>query len=63
LDCIAESSGGKFYDANTAGDLIKSVSTSVDRAISGRVIMHPKIKAVNTEVLPDSSPATPNAVP
>lgn len=56
LDCIAEGSGGKFYDANTAGDLIKSVSTSVDRAISGRVIMHPKIKAVNTEVLPDSSP-------
>ena len=63
LDCIAEGSGGKFYDANTAGDLIKSVSTSVDRAISGRVIMHPKIKAVNTEVLPDSTPATPNAVP
>ena len=55
LDCIAEGSGGKFYDANTAGDLIKSVSTSVDKAISGRVIMHPKVKAVNTEVLPDSS--------
>jgi Ca-activated chloride channel family protein len=67
LNCIAESSGGKFYDANTAGDLIKSVSTSVDRAISGRVIMHPKMRAVNTEVLPDNSPSstpiTPNAVP
>ena len=67
LNCIAESSGGKFYAANTAGDLIKSVSTSVDRAISGRVIMHPKMRAVNTEVLPDNSPSstpiTPNAVP
>ncbi len=62
LDCIAESSGGKFYDANTAGDLIKSVAKSVDKAISGRVILHPKMKAVNTEVAPDSSP-TPNAVP
>lgn len=39
LDCIATSSGGKYYDANTAADLIDSVSHSVSQAISGEVII------------------------
>lgn len=38
LNCIAEVSGGKYYDANTAAELIESVSRSVSKAISGRVL-------------------------
>ncbi len=41
LDCIAKGSGGKYYDANTAADLIKSVSASINQAVSGRVIIKP----------------------
>jgi Ca-activated chloride channel family protein len=42
LHCVAESSGGKYYDANSVDDLIDSVSRSVDKAISGKVIIKPK---------------------
>lgn len=38
LNCVAETSGGHYYDANSAGDLIDSVSHSIDKAISGRVL-------------------------
>jgi Mg-chelatase subunit ChlD len=38
LNCIAEASGGKYYDADTAAQLVDSVSRSVDTAISGRVL-------------------------
>ena len=43
LHCLAETSGGKYFDANSAGDLIQSVAHSVDKAISGKVIMKPKV--------------------
>ncbi|MDR3616950.1 MAG: VWA domain-containing protein [Candidatus Obscuribacterales bacterium] len=49
LNCIANATGGKYYDANTSGDLIDSVSQSVDKAISGRVIVKPGVPVKNTE--------------
>jgi Mg-chelatase subunit ChlD len=61
LNCIAESSGGKYYDANSAGELIDKVSKSVEKAISGRVIIKPSLNAKNTETLPESVPI-PNTV-
>lgn len=39
LNCIAEKSGGKYYDADTSADLIKSITDSVKQAVSGKVIM------------------------
>jgi hypothetical protein len=61
LDCIAKTSGGKYYDANTAGKLIDSISESVDKAISGRVLT-PSEKSKNTETPPELIPlhATPD---
>ena len=38
LNCITESSGGKYYDANSAEEFIYSVQESVNTAISGHVI-------------------------
>jgi Ca-activated chloride channel family protein len=38
LNCIAEHSGGKYYDANSAAELADSISHMVNAAISGRVI-------------------------
>lgn len=38
LNCISEASGGKFYDANTAGELVDSINVSVKQAIQGKVI-------------------------
>jgi Mg-chelatase subunit ChlD len=38
LNCISEASGGKFYDANTAGELLDSINVSVRQAIQGKVI-------------------------
>jgi hypothetical protein len=42
LHCVAESSGGKYFDANNIGELIQSVTHSVDKAISGKIIIKPK---------------------
>jgi Mg-chelatase subunit ChlD len=42
LNCLAQASGGKYYDANNVDDLIQSVAHSVNRAISGKVIIKPK---------------------
>jgi Mg-chelatase subunit ChlD len=42
LNCLAQASGGKYYDANNIDDLIQSVVHSVNRAISGKVILKPK---------------------
>ena len=53
LNCIAEVSGGKYYDANTAAELIDSVTQSVSKAISGRVIIKGKD---GTETPPDLVP-------
>ena len=41
LNCIADKSGGKYYDAKTAAQLVDAVSASVSKAIEGRVIVHP----------------------
>lgn len=49
LNCITETSGGKYYDANTAAQLIESISASVNKAISGRVIIKPGTPATNVE--------------
>jgi len=51
LNCIAEQSGGKYYDADTAAQLIDSVSTSVNKAISGQVLSPNHAK--NTETPPE----------
>jgi Mg-chelatase subunit ChlD len=42
LNCITESSGGKYYDANSSEQFIGGVTESVNTAISGRVL--PKIE-------------------
>ncbi len=52
LNCIAEKSGGKFYDANTAAELVDSINYSVKQAISGKVITRLKNPAINNEILP-----------
>ncbi len=49
LNCITEKSGGKYYDAKTAAQLIESISASVNKAISGRVIIKPGAPAKNIE--------------
>jgi Mg-chelatase subunit ChlD len=38
LNCIAEASGGKFFDTNSVAELIEQMSHTVEKAISGRVI-------------------------
>ncbi len=48
LNCITERSGGKYSDANSANDLIDSVSASVNKAIYGRVILRPSSPAQNS---------------
>jgi hypothetical protein len=52
LNCIASASGGKFYDANTAAELVDSIRESVQKAVgegkvSGRVLTRIKGKDVN----------------
>lgn len=49
LNCISETSGGKYYDAKTAAQLVDSISASVNKAISGRVIIKPGTPATNVE--------------
>jgi hypothetical protein len=71
LNCIAERSGGKYFDANTAGELIESIAHSVDKAISGRVVPKAGNTIKNPETQPDvekgggSSPGSsaPSSVP
>jgi hypothetical protein len=54
LKCVAEKSGGKYFDAKTAAELIDSVSASVTKAIEGRVIIRPSV---------DSSGGAPGGLP
>jgi len=57
LNCVAEGSGGKYYDVNSAPEMIESVSNSVNQAISGKVLVKPKgMPATNIETLPDVEP-------
>lgn len=51
LNCISQASGGKYYDANTAAQLIDSISNSVNAAVSGRVITKPGQPVKNTEIM------------
>jgi len=46
LDCIAKSSGGKYYDAKSSGELINGISASVSKAIEGRVVLRPSSGSV-----------------
>jgi Ca-activated chloride channel family protein len=59
LNCVAESSGGKYYDANTAAQLIESVSKSVNTAISGRVLPKGDTPAKNIETPVELQPIQP----
>jgi len=59
LNCIAQVSGGKYYDANTAAELIESMSRSVSHAIEGRILTKMSQPAVNTETPPDLAPILP----
>lgn len=53
LNCIASVSGGKYYDANTAAELIDSVAKSVNTAIQGRVITKIKDSSGAVEIAPE----------
>jgi hypothetical protein len=59
LNCISEGSGGKYFDANTAAELIESISNSVNKAISGRVISKPGTSVKNSETPPELQPIQP----
>jgi Ca-activated chloride channel family protein len=59
LNCVAERSGGKYYDANTAAELVDSVSKSVGSALSGKVLPHPGANGKNTETAPELVPTNP----
>jgi hypothetical protein len=63
LDCIARTSGGQYHDANTAAQLVDSVSASVDKAISGRIIVKPGTNVKGSDTPPELMPqhATPDA--
>lgn len=65
LNCIAQKSGGKYYDANTSADLVNGITNSVRQAISGKVLT--KISApVLTDTVPADfapAPARGNTVP
>lgn len=53
LDCIAKSSGGKYYDADTAAKLVESISNSVSAAISGVVITPGAAKTIMNPATPE----------
>lgn len=57
LHCVAEMAHGKYYDANSAAQLVDSVSKSVGAAISGKII-HPGANK-NTQTAPEIVPAHP----
>lgn len=64
LDCIAKSSGGKYYDNDTSAKLIDSISHSVSQAISGSVIIPGKQPAEKSQILnletpPELTPIIP----
>jgi hypothetical protein len=51
LNCITQQSGGKYSDADSASDLIDSVSASVNKAIHGRIIIRPSAPAgINQDI-------------
>jgi len=62
LHCVAEISGGKYFDANTAAELVDSVSKSVGSAISGKVLPRAgaSTSGKNSETTPELVPSNPN---
>ncbi len=67
LNCIAQKSGGKYYDANTSADLINGITDSVKHAISGKVltkITSPKITdTIPSDLAPIIKPGDAKAPP
>lgn len=66
LNCIAHTSGGQYYNADTAAKLIESISHSVSQAISGQVILPGQNNIKNPETPPELIPILPmdgSAVP
>lgn len=68
LNCIAQKSGGKYYDANTSAELVDSITNSVKSAISGKVLTKITTPAVNEKgdkipadlaPIPPKEPSTP----
>lgn len=62
LNCIAQKSGGKYYDANTSAELINSITDSVKQAISGKVLTKLSTPTQDEKPLPaDFAPLAPPA--
>lgn len=59
LNCIAQASGGQYYNADTSSKLIESISHSVSQAISGQVIIPGQSKIKNPETPPELIPILP----
>lgn len=57
LNCIAQKSGGKYYDANTSAELVNSITNSVRSALSGKVLTKLKTPLLNDTVPADLAPA------
>ncbi len=58
LNCIAQKSGGTYYDANTSADLVNSITSSVKHALSGKVLTKMSVPILN-----DSTPADLAPIP
>jgi len=63
LNCIAQKSGGKYYDANTAADLVNGITNSVKQAISGKVLTKISAPTITDTVPADLAPSRSNNVP
>ena len=57
LKCITAVSLGKYYEANSSTQLIEGIGSSVDAAISGKVL--PKVKS-EEQVAPEAKPEQTN---
>ena len=56
LKCITAVSAGKYYEANSSTQLIEGIGSSVDSAISGKII--PKVKTEEPPLSPGTTPET-----
>jgi Mg-chelatase subunit ChlD len=66
LNCIAQKSGGKYYNADTSADLVDSITNSVKSAISGKVLTKITTPAMNDKgkIPADfAMPKDPNKLP
>lgn len=60
LNCIAQKSGGKYYDANTSADLINGITDSVKHALSGKVLTRITTPLIKDSIPMDLAPNPPN---